>query len=241
MLKPVERQRVADEIVDQLRALILTGHYEPGDKLPPERELAKTLGVNRASLREALKKLEHQGLVRIRQGDGTRVEDFMKTAGLDLVAHLLPLAKDEPSIVIDVLEFRTIYARQLVRLAAERATDADVERLRAVVTEAADTELSPEDLLGHDFRFYIVLGEAAKNRVMTLLINQVRDAVRAHGPLLALVMGSADAVRQHHRAVLAAIEARDPDAAEAAVAAYMQIGTDHVVQLLRAGALPGAG
>ena len=53
-LKPVERQRVADEIVEQLRGLILSGQYRPGAKLPPERELARTLGVNRASLREAL-------------------------------------------------------------------------------------------------------------------------------------------------------------------------------------------
>ena len=59
MLKPVEKQRVAEEIVEQLRELILTGQYPPGAKLPPERELAKRLGVNRASLREALKKLEH--------------------------------------------------------------------------------------------------------------------------------------------------------------------------------------
>src|SRR6266576_1741703 len=73
MLKPVEKQRVAEEIAEQLRSLILNGQYPPGSKLPPERELSKRLRVNRASLREALKKLEHLGLVRIRQGDGTRL------------------------------------------------------------------------------------------------------------------------------------------------------------------------
>ena len=80
MLKPVEKQRVAEEIAEQLRSLILGGQYPPGSKLPPERELSKRLRVNRASLREALKKLEHLGLVRIRQGDGTRVQNFMETA-----------------------------------------------------------------------------------------------------------------------------------------------------------------
>src|SRR5919106_3170510 len=120
MLKPVERQRVADEIVEQLRSLILTGQYRPGAKLPPERELAKTLGVNRASLREALKKLEHMGLVRIRQGDGTRVENFMETAGIELVQHLLPLAGGKPELIRDLLEFRRIFGRELARLAAGR-------------------------------------------------------------------------------------------------------------------------
>ena len=77
---------------EQLRSLILHGQYPPGSKLPPERELSKRLRVNRASLREALKKLEHLGLVRIRQGDGTRVQNFMETGGIELVQHLLPLA-----------------------------------------------------------------------------------------------------------------------------------------------------
>src|SRR5512147_2291020 len=123
MLKPVEQQRVAEEIVEQLRGLILTGQYPPGSKLPPERQLAAELGVNRASLREALKKLEHLGLVRIRQGDGTRVQNFMETGGLDLMSHLIPLAQGgHVPLLRDVLEFRRIFGREVARLAAARAT-----------------------------------------------------------------------------------------------------------------------
>src|SRR5512134_275716 len=119
MLKPVEKQRVAEEIVEQLRSLILTGQSPPGAKLPPERELSKKLGVNRASLREALKKLEHLGLVRIRQGDGTRVQNFMETGGIELVSYLLPLAPtSHPDLIRDTLEFRRIFGREVSRLAA---------------------------------------------------------------------------------------------------------------------------
>src|SRR6476620_5824812 len=89
MFRPVGKPRVAEEIVSQLRGLILRGEYAVGDKLPPERKLAEQLGVNRASLREAIKALELTGLVRTRQGDGTRVLDFMQTAGIELVSHLL--------------------------------------------------------------------------------------------------------------------------------------------------------
>jgi DNA-binding transcriptional MocR family regulator len=112
MLKPVEKQRVAEEIAEQLRSLILNGQYPPGSKLPPERELSKRLRVNRASLREALKKLEHLGLVRIRQGDGTRVQNFMETGGIELVQHLLPLAGGKPELIRDLLEFRRIFGRE---------------------------------------------------------------------------------------------------------------------------------
>src|SRR6478735_676178 len=137
MLKPVEKQRVAEEIAEQLRSLILNGQYPPGSKLPPERELSKRLRVNRASLREALKKLEHLGLVKIRQGDGTRVQDFMQTSGIDLLSHLIPLAQSgNTELVHDVLEFRRIYGREVARLAATRRDEKDLEKLKQIADQA---------------------------------------------------------------------------------------------------------
>src|SRR5262249_58402672 len=90
MLKPVEKQRVAEEIAEQLRSLILNGQYPPGSKLPPERELSKRLRVNRAPPRAALKKLEHLGLVRIRHGDGTPAQNFIETRRLPPLPPPLP-------------------------------------------------------------------------------------------------------------------------------------------------------
>src|SRR4029077_12823289 len=103
MFRPVGKPRVPEEIVQQLRGLILRGQYAVGDKLPPERKLAETLGVNRASLREAIKSLELMGLVHTRQGDGTRVLDFMQTAGVELVSHLIAVAgTPNLEVLIDV-------------------------------------------------------------------------------------------------------------------------------------------
>src|SRR5438477_13108906 len=117
MLRPVVgRPRVAEEIVAQLRGLILRGSYAPGDKLPPERRLAEELGVNRASLREAIKSLEQMGLVKTRQGDGTRVLDFMRTAGVELVSHLIPVdGRPNLHVLADVLEFRRFFGREVAR------------------------------------------------------------------------------------------------------------------------------
>ena len=114
MFRPVGKPRVAEEIVHQLRGLILRGEYAVGDKLPPERKLAEELGVNRASLREAIKSLEHMGLVKTRQGDGTRVLDFMQTAGVELVSHLIP-GDGMPNldVLTDVLEFRRWFGREV--------------------------------------------------------------------------------------------------------------------------------
>ncbi|HWM86277.1 MAG TPA: FadR/GntR family transcriptional regulator [Kofleriaceae bacterium] len=238
MLKPVERQRVADEIVEQLRSLILTGQYRPGAKLPPERELAKTLGVNRASLREALKKLEHMGLVRIRQGDGTRVENFMETAGLELVTYLVPLARSGyPDIIRDALEFRRLIAREVARLAAGRVEPADLVRLEEIARGAGEPGLDQAEVFARDFDFYIALTAVARNRLVGLLVNTVREAIKSYTGILMHVIVEPEFVRAHHRRLLAALEQRDAEAAVAAVDDFMVRGSEHVLRLVDEGRL----
>jgi GntR family transcriptional regulator, transcriptional repressor for pyruvate dehydrogenase complex len=240
MLKPIEKQRVAEEIAGQLRDLILTGQYVAGDKLPPERHLAKELGVNRSSLREALKKLEHLGLVKIRQGDGTRVQDFMRTGGIDLVSHLVPLAQGgNLEILHDVLEFRRIYGREVARLAAERCEASDLEKL-AALADAADEAADPEDILRIDFEFYVALTVAAKNRVFGLLINTTRQAVMNYASFFVHFNVSMDVVRRHHRALLKALAKHDAETAAKIADTYMARGAEHLLVVATAAGKPNA-
>lgn len=226
MLKPVEKQRVAEEVAEQLRSLILGGQYPPGSKLPPERELSKRLRVNRASLREALKKLEHLGLVRIRQGDGTRVQNFMETGGIELVQHLLPLAGGKPELIRDLLEFRRIFGRELARLAAARAKDSDgIAKLR-VLADRADQVTGALELFDLDFDFYVAVAQMSGNQVMLLLINTVRDGVRGFMPLLANLAAPGDTVRKHHRDLIAAVEKGDINGAGKIADDYLRMGAE---------------
>ncbi len=225
MLKPVEKQRVAEEIAEQLRSLILNGQYPPGSKLPPERELSKRLRVNRASLREALKKLEHLGLVRIRQGDGTRVTNFMETGGIELVQHLLPLGGGRPELIRDLLEFRRLFGRELARLCAACAPKDGLTRLRAIADKADHTHGAAE-LFDLDFEFYVALAALCGNQVMLLLINTVRDGVRNFMPLLANLAGPQDTVRKHHRELIAAIEKGDVGNAGKIADEYLKMGAE---------------
>lgn len=231
MLKPVEKQRVAEEIAEQLRSLILNGQYPPGAKLPPERELSKRLRVNRASLREALKKLEHLGLVRIRQGDGTRVQNFMETGGIELVQHLLPLGGGKPELVRDLLEFRRIFGRELARLAAARVKDKDgLAKLRALA-DKADRTAGAVELFDLDFDFYVLIAQLSGNQVMLLLVNTVRDGVRNFVPLLANLAAPQDIVRKHHRELIAAIERNDVAAAGRIADEYLRMGAEMAARL----------
>ncbi len=227
MFRPVGKPRVAEEIVQQLRGLILRGEYAVGDKLPPERKLAEELGVNRASLREAIKSLEHMGLVKTRQGDGTRVLDFMQTAGVELVSHLIP-GDGAPNldVLIDVLDFRRWFAREVARLAAERATADDVKKLESIAEQASDPQLDLNELLKLDFEFYVALTHIGRNRVMQLLINTIRSAVMAYAPFFSQFNPPAVAVRKHHRDRIKAIAGHEADNAAKIADAYLKKGTE---------------
>jgi GntR family transcriptional regulator, transcriptional repressor for pyruvate dehydrogenase complex len=243
MLKPIGKQRVAEEIVHQLRGLILRGHYATGDKLPPERKLAEELGVNRASLREAIKSLEQMGLVKTRQGDGTRVLDFMQTAGVELVSHLVVGSGDGmPSLDVldDVLDFRRIFTKDVARLAAQKSTPQDIERLSEIARRAEDPELSHEELIKADFEFYLELTRAAKNRVFQLLINTIRAAVMSHAPFFAQISQPPAVIRKHHHEVIKALQARDAGRAEEIVDQYMSKGQELLAALFPAANPPAA-
>src|SRR6202022_27378 len=145
MFRPVGKPRVAEEIVQQLRGLILRGEYAVGDKLPPERKLAEELGVNRASLREAIKSLEHLGLVKTRQGDGTRVLDFMQTAGVELVSHLIsgagaPTVEGPADVPVDLSELLKLdfeFYVAMTRAAHNRVMQLLINTMRSAVLSYA--------------------------------------------------------------------------------------------------------
>jgi GntR family transcriptional repressor for pyruvate dehydrogenase complex len=230
----VGKQRVAEEIVDQLRSLILKGAYVPGQKLPPERRLAEELGVNRASLREAIKSLEQMGLVKTRQGDGTRVLDFMQTAGVELVSHLIP-GDGAPNVDVlgDVLEFRRIFGREVARMAAERATVDEMRRLELLVERAANPALDGEELFKLDFEFYVLITQAGKNRVHQLLINTIRAAVVNYSGFFVGLHPPSAIVRKHHRELLKAIQTRDLEKAYQTADAFLKRGSEQLLTLVK--------
>jgi DNA-binding FadR family transcriptional regulator len=121
---PASRSSVSDHVFAQVRDAILAGAYEPDSALPSERELAAVFEVNRHAVREALRRLQQLGLVRVAQGGATRVLDWRRHAGLDLAmaltadADVLPFA----TLVRDMLEMRACLGADAARLCAERGT-----------------------------------------------------------------------------------------------------------------------
>ena len=132
----VQVPRISDAVAASLEKRILEGSLKPGDRLPPERELATELGVSRPSLREAIQKLASKGMLQSRQGGGTYVTDRLESTFSDPWQAMMG---SHPNLREDLLEFRRMLEGQAAEWAAERATEADLQRLEqafAAMSEA---------------------------------------------------------------------------------------------------------
>lgn len=137
MLKAAKANRVFEDIIHQIEDAITSGEFKPGDKLPPERELQKTLETSRPTLREALRVLEQKGLIEIRTG--AKGGAFIKTAGVDRMSENLALLIHQRKVSLKhLLEFRLSIEGLVTGLAARNATTKDLKRLTKHINELAE-------------------------------------------------------------------------------------------------------
>jgi GntR family transcriptional regulator, transcriptional repressor for pyruvate dehydrogenase complex len=219
-ITPPLRMRLSDAVCAQLEKHIVEGKLKPGEALPPERELAKRLGVSRPSLREALLKLEARGIVQVRRGGGFAVNDVTAPTMTDPLIHLLYLY---PRAAEDVLEMRHGLEAVAASLAALRATPANLRKLKAafVKMERVRAKADPLAQAEADAEFHLMIAEASHNvallHVTRGIFNLMRKSV--HHARYALLDEQAEnraLLREQHEAILDAIVAGDPDAARTA-------------------------
>jgi GntR family transcriptional regulator, transcriptional repressor for pyruvate dehydrogenase complex len=199
--------KASEPVHERLRGDILAGRLAPGDPIPSERVLADEFGVGRHAVREAVKRLEQLGLVRISHGGATRVLDWRDSAGLDVLLDLFATEHTPPDLLQAALEMRATIGVDAARLCALRghaAQRAEVRRLAAAPVDA--------DAYGALWR-EIVSG--AGNLAYRLAFNSLVEAL-AHRPELADALLPRDT--SDLRALGEAIDAGEPDAAVAAAA-----------------------
>lgn len=209
-LQPLVSARRADLVFDQLRGRILSGQLGAGGRLPNERDLAQALGVNRASVREAVKRLEFLELVDVVHGQGTFVRPLGDSSSLQLVESLLREASSvTPALMRQILEFRRDITLRVVELAALRRSEAQLERARAILAQEREEGADPERALALDLEWNRLLGEATGNLMYQLASNLFTKLVAQLGPLY--YNRGRDWRRSHetHDELLAAIERQD--------------------------------
>ncbi len=219
MAAPVQRSLVSDQVFRLLCEDLLAGRYEAGELLPTQRTLAADLGVNMASVREAVKRLEQLRLVESRQGEGMRVRDWRTHGGLDVLAQLVLRAGGlDVGVLSAVMEARRLMLAEAARLAAERRTPEQAERLTELADRLTEAE-EPGERQALDFAFYTELVEAAGNVVFVLIMNSIRELYFQHAEAFTPIVGDRGMLEPLYRRAARAVEAGDGDAAARSVGA----------------------
>jgi DNA-binding FadR family transcriptional regulator len=206
--KPIEQTRASDSARRLVLALIFSGEMGPGDRLPPERELAAQLGISRITLREALKSLEAAGYLVTKVGahGGTRVNTL---ASLERCFDEWIRAHGDE--LDGLLEYHSIIESAIAALAAERRTEADLERLEAARIPETPTRA---DVVERHKAFHNALAQAAGNQYLTDAMVTARREIFV--PLDHVIdEHRVDTIRENHDRILAAVRDRDPERAAA--------------------------
>ena len=171
--------RQGEQIAQQLREEILKGHFQPGERLPPERRLAEDWGVNRASVREGLKSLEQQGLLEIRQGGGATVQ-HLECANLQVIPALL--FRDghvDRSVATQIFEVQEMLLVGATRLAIEHGDSNELARAEILLTQLAKPSTSDDQYLDTIEALLSLIAEASHNLVLRLASNAIRPIFEA--------------------------------------------------------------
>ena len=209
-LRRLEATGRADGVFEQLRSHILTGVLPPGSRLPNERELAARLGVNRSSVREAVKRLQGLELVSVRHGQGTFVREFSESSALEIVEALLREPRTVTSALLrELLVFRRDVTLRVVELAALNGTEDQIARGRALLEDEARTGHDPENALRLDVAMNQLLGEATGNLMYRVVTNLFTKLVQRLGPLYYNERRDHGRSLDTHRALLDALARRD--------------------------------
>jgi len=216
----------AEEVAARLREMIHSGELSAGDKLPPERDLAKILGVSRPTLRAGIRSLSAVGILKSKQGAGTFVAARAESPTLDssplrMLSALHGFTSDE------MFEARLALEMSISGLAATRITSEQMTTLAEEIAGMYASLTDPEQYLVHDMRFHQIVAAASGNRILTALMNMVATILFEYrSKTVKRATDLKESAEQHHN-IYRALRDHDPEAAEQAM-------HDHLVETQKA-------
>jgi GntR family transcriptional regulator, transcriptional repressor for pyruvate dehydrogenase complex len=212
--KPVEKTTTAGAVEKQLRTDILTGRIAVGSKLPPERELALALGVNRLTLRSALARLASAGLIVSQQGDGNRVLDYRVSCGLERLPDLAEAFENDAAtlekLVVDLLALRRMISAEAAALATARFTTEHARVLTGLIEKQWTRTGNLEKFLEGDLEFSRAILAIADNMAFQLAFNTVVQFAKEHGELLQLMFAPPENHCRGYEGLIGLLETGNP-------------------------------
>ncbi|MGA1847463.1 FadR/GntR family transcriptional regulator [Deferribacter abyssi] len=232
MFQRIKPKRISDEIFEQIKQLIIEGVLKPGDKLPPERELAAQMGVSRPTLREAINKLEAKGFLEQVQGGGTYVKSLGDTA-LDNAFEEYAKKKDA---ILEIMEVRKILETWAAYTAAERITEDELKQLEQYLNEMEVALKDGQIGYDSDADFHSIISYATKNIFLIHIMNTIYQWIEKISfevrKRLYNDYYKHDLLYKQHKAIFVAIKNQDPLEAYNAMLNHMNYVLEKVKEII---------
>lgn len=220
------RATTAEGVVAQLKGMIQSGQLRSGERLPPERDLAKLLGVSRPTLRSGIRSLAAVGIMQSKQGAGTFVvkaeeSPTLDSSSLQMMAALHGFTSDE------MLEARLALEMHIAGLSAARATAEQITLMSEEIAGMYASLDDPEQYLVHDMRFHQTVAAASNNRILTSLMNMIAAILYESRSKTVKRATDLKESAEQHQLIYRAIREHTPDAARQAM-------HDHLIETQKA-------
>lgn len=219
-----------EQIADQMEEMFVKGGMSPGDRLPAERDLAEALGVSRTVIRDATKLLQQRGLIRSVTGSGTYISNGTSQM---LQQSTSRFVRHQMSSFSDLAEVRMMMEVEIAGLAAERASQEDIETLETAVVEMEQTfsnvrsnQDALELFLEAHLRIHKLLVKSCRNGLLETLYLAILDSILEYSRAATIRPGAPESSVACHRALLECIKLRDRHACQTAMRAHMQLVLD---------------
>jgi len=219
---------LGDNVLRQLQKKIISGELKSGDWLPPEREMAESMGISRGSLHQAILALEYQGFVSIIPRKGTVVCDYRKHPTTQSLAVIMSYSSTEldKSLFVDMMDYRIWMERECARLACTNIYDSTLFEMSAIASSLCGVESNVVDLI---FRFHYLLTQASGNSIFSMIFRGFEPAVRSLTQQSFEIMGTdLKETAQLMKELIKCIERKDEQAAEKAVVTLLSHGIDQL-------------
>ena len=234
-LKPIKTKKIYEEIVDQIKQLILDGQIKPGDKLPSERHLVESFRVSRASIREALSALEMMGLLEVKTGEGAYIRQLQADS---MAASLTRALSMEKGSVLELLEVRKMIEVQAAGYAADRITNVELDELESILNSMR-MNLYKIGKIGEraDHSFHYNIAKATHNKITIRLMDTISDhlqhLIKASRSKLYEGKYTPEILYEEHVKILLALKRRDVNEAREQMIRHLEGVEEEILKEFR--------
>jgi len=227
--KEIAPVRLYESVIEQIMDLIKNNELKPGDKLPPERELAEKLSISRNSLREAFRVLESRGLIKSKPGGGRFIREIRENGHNNTENIILSLEK---SSILELLEAREVFEVKIAEIAAQRATLEDIEIIEEALNKMNQKEeLKDDKKTESDTEFHLAIAGASHNFVFINIMKLHLDLLKETREKTWQIPGRREKQYQEHRAIFQAIKEHNSKKAEEAMLKHLMSIRKVVVEI----------